>query len=202
MSEVIMYFEKGGLVMYPLLLCSMVVVFIAIERSLFYKSVDSGALFANQYCNILASDSVDKALAFAKDHNGACAHILTKATPLSTVERTEAYMEMKGGIVMSRLREKLNYLSMITTLAPLLGLLGTIIGMITTFSIFNLQSGQPMAITGGIGEALIATASGLCVAILSLCVHSYLAHRMNNIITNMEQCFSALSEAKIRGDMK
>ena len=105
-------------------------------------------------------------------------------------------MEMKGNIVMSRLREKLSYLSVITTLAPLLGLLGTIVGMITTFSIFNIQAGQPMAITGGIGEALIATASGLCVAILSLCVHSYLSHKMNNIITNMEQCFSALSETK------
>ena len=72
----------------------------------------------------------------------------------------------------------------------------------TTFSIFNIQAGQPMAITGGIGEALIATASGLCVAILSLCVHSYLSHKMNNIITNMEQCFSALSEAKVRGANK
>lgn len=81
------------------------------------------------------------------------------------------------------------------------GLLGTIIGMIGSFSIFNLQEGQPMAITGGIGEALIATASGLCVAILALCAHSYFAQRLDTSITNMEQCFSALLEAESRGDI-
>lgn len=199
MTDVLMYFEKGGLVMYPLLVCSLIIIYIAIERYLFYKSIDSGALFTKQYCDILAGETVEKALEFAKSQHGFCANILTQATPLTTVERTEAFMEMKGGIAIARLHEKLSYLSVITTLAPLLGLLGTIVGMITTFSIFNIQAGQPMAITGGIGEALIATASGLCVAILSLCVHSYLSHKMNNIITNMEQCFSALSEAKVRG---
>ncbi len=83
-------------------------------------------------------------------------------------------------------------------MAPLLGLLGTIVGMIGAFSIFNLEAGAPIAITGGIGEALIATATGLCVAILALCAHSYFAHRMDNMITDMEQCFSALLEAETR----
>ena len=152
MSDVLMYFEKGGLVMYPLLICSLVIIFIAIERYLFYKSIDSGHLFTKQYCDILSGETLEKAFEFAKTHKGACANILTQASPLPTVERTEAFMEMKGNIVMSRLREKLSYLSVITTLAPLLGLLGTIVGMITTFSIFNIQAGQPMAITGGIGE--------------------------------------------------
>ena len=73
--------------------------------------------------------------------------------------------------------------------------------MIGSVSIFNLQEGQPMAITGGIGEALIATASGLCVAILALCAHSYFAKRLDTSITNMEQCFSALLEAESRGDI-
>ena len=68
--------------------------------------------------------------------------------------------------------------------------------------IFDLQAGAPMAITGGIGEALIATATGLCVAIMALCVHSYFAHRMEGIITNMEQCFSALLEHKTRGELQ
>ena len=74
---------------------------------------------------------------------------------------------MQSGIFISRLRSHLYYLSVIVTLAPLLGLLGTISGMIRSFSIFNVQSGQAIAITGGIGEALIATAFGLCVAILA-----------------------------------
>ena len=86
-------------------------------------------------------------------------------------------------------------------MSPLLGLLGTIVGMIGAFSIFNLQAGAPIAITGGIGEALIATAAGLCVAIISLCIHSYFNHRLDIIITNMEQCFSALLAADTRSGM-
>ena len=77
-------------------------------------------------------------------------------------------------------------------MGPLLGLLGTISGMITSFSIFNVQSGQAVAITGGVGEALIATAFGLCVAIVSLVVHAYFTQRLDRIITDMELCFSAL----------
>lgn len=81
-------------------------------------------------------------------------------------------------------------------MAPLLGLLGTISGMITSFSVFNLESGQPTAITGGVGEALIATAMGLCVAIISLTVHAYFSQRIENIVTDMEQCFSMVETAE------
>ena len=90
------------------------------------------------------------------------------------------------------LRARLSYLSMIVTLAPLLGLLGTIFGMIQSFSIFNLQAGQPLAITGGIGEALIATATGLFVAIFALVVHTYYAQRMDAMLTLLERTINAL----------
>ena len=94
--------------------------------------------------------------------------------------------------MLAKLRNRLYYLNVIVTMGPLLGLLGTISGMITSFSIFNVQSGQAVAITGGVGEALIATAFGLCVAILSLIVHAYFTQRLDRIITDMEMCFSAL----------
>ena len=90
------------------------------------------------------------------------------------------------------LRARLNYLSTIVTLAPLLGLLGTISGMIQSFSVFNLQAGQPMAITGGIGEALIATATGLLVAIFALIVHTYFAQRMDTMLTLLEKTMNTL----------
>lgn len=202
MSDVIMYFEKGGLVMWPLLICSIVVIFIAAERFLYYKSVQAKSLFVKSYCDLLAVGEIDKATKLAIEDNSAYANILTKAVNLSSVKSMESYMEMKGGIVIANLRSNLSYLNLIVTLSPLLGLLGTIVGMISTFSIFNLQEGEPMAITGGIGEALIATATGLCVAILALIVHSYYAHRLDKIITDMEQCFSALTEARIRGGLQ
>ena len=170
-TDLIMYFHKGGLVMWPLLACSITVIAIAIERFIYYKSVDSGQ----------------------------CAQMLADVAAVAGGKAEKsAFLESRAGIFMATLRDKLDYLGIIVTMSPLLGLLGTIVGMIGAFSIFNVEAGAPMAITGGIGEALIATAAGLCVAILSLCAHSYFAHRMDNMITDMEQCFSALLEAETR----
>ena len=200
-NQTIMYFHKGGLVMWPLLFCSLMVISISIERFLFYKSVDSGQKFTNGYCALLRNNRKEDALDLAKEASGQYAHIVAEAANISGNRmQTQAYLESQAGIFIAQLRDKLDYLGIIVTMSPLLGLLGTIVGMIGAFSIFNLQAGAPLAITGGIGEALIATATGLCVAILSLCAHSYFSHRMDNIITNMEQCFSALLEAEARGE--
>ena len=196
-----MYFYKGGLVMWPLLFCSLMVVAIAIERFLFYKAADSGQSFTAQYCSLLRQNKTAEADKLAHEAHGQCAQMVAAAFSIAGGRaQKQAYLESQAGIFIAQLRNRLDYLSIIVTLSPLLGLLGTIVGMIGAFSIFNLQAGAPLAITGDIGEALIATASGLCVAILSLCAHSYFAHRMDNIITNMEQCFSALLEAAARSD--
>ncbi len=198
-QQTIMYFHKGGLVMWPLLFCSIAVIAIAIERFLFYKGVDSGAQFAARYCSLLRDNNTAEALQLAEASNGECAQIVAAADKIEGGnEQKKAFMESQAGIFIAKLKDKLDYLSIIVTMSPLLGLLGTIVGMIGAFSIFNLQAGAPIAITGGIGEALIATATGLCVAIISLCAHSYFAHRMDNMITDMEQCFSALLEAGTR----
>ena len=181
--------------MWPLLFCSIAVIAIAIERFLFYKAEDSGQPFAAKYCELLRADEREEAFQLAEATNGECAKIVADAAKITDGrEQQKAFLESQAGIFIA----KLDYLAIIVTMSPLLGLLGTIVGMIGAFSIFNLESGAPIAITGGIGEALIATATGLCVAILSLCAHSYFAHRMDNMITDMEQCFSALLEAETR----
>lgn len=198
-TDLIMYFHKGGLVMWPLLLCSITVIAIAIERFIYYRSVDSGSAFAAEYCALVRAEGIAPATELAGKAGGSCALMLADAGKMTgSREQKAAYLESQAGIFIATLKNKLDYLSIIVTMSPLLGLLGTIVGMIGAFSIFNLQAGAPIAITGGIGEALIATASGLCVAILSLCAHSYFAHRMDNMITDMEQCFSALLEAETR----
>lgn len=198
-TDLIMYFHKGGLVMWPLLACSITVIAIAIERFIYYKSVDSGAVFASRYCAAVRSGDFAVATELARKGSGQCAQMLADVAAITGGKAEKsAFLESRAGIFMATLRDKLNYLGIIVTMSPLLGLLGTIVGMIGAFSIFNVEAGAPMAITGGIGEALIATATGLCVAILSLCAHSYFAHRMDNMITDMEQCFSALLEAETR----
>lgn len=198
-TDLIMYFHKGGLVMWPLLACSVTVIAIAIERFIYYKSVDSGAVFAAHYCAAVRSGDFAVATELARKGSGQCAQMLADVAAIAGGKAEKsAFLESRAGIFMATLRDKLDYLGIIVTMSPLLGLLGTIVGMIGAFSIFNVEAGAPMAITGGIGEALIATATGLCVAILSLCAHSYFAHRMDNMITDMEQCFSALLEAETR----
>lgn len=197
-QQTIMYFHKGGLVMWPLLFCSIAVIAIAIERFLFYKTEDSGQPFAAKYCELLRADEREEAFQLAEATNGECAKIVADAAKITDGrEQQKAFLESQAGIFIAKLKNKLDYLAIIVTMSPLLGLLGTIVGMIGAFSIFNLESGA-LSLTGGIGEALIATATGLCVAILSLCAHSYFAHRMDNMITDMEQCFSALLEAETR----
>lgn len=198
-TDLIMYFQKGGLVMWPLLACSITVIAIAIERFIYYKSVDCGAVFASRYCAAVRSGDFAVATELAHKGSGQCAQMLADVAAIAGGKAEKsAFLESRAGIFMATLRDKLDYLGIIVTMSPLLGLLGTIVGMIGAFSIFNVEAGAPMAITGGIGEALIATATGLCVAILSLCAHSYFAHRMDNMITDMEQCFSALLEAETR----
>ena len=192
------FFHKGGSIMYVLLLCSVFVVTIGIERAMYFSRMDTGRAFARDFYQCMANDDFAGARKLAEDHRGALANILFGAMKLVKKDssRVSSYMEIQSGIALSKLRKRLYYLSVIVTMAPLLGLLGTISGMISAFSVFNLQSGQATAITGGVGEALIATAMGLCVAIIALAVHAYFTQRIESIVTDMEQCFSLVEGAK------
>ena len=192
------FFHKGGAIMYVLLLCSIFVVTIGIERTMYFSRMDTGRAFARDFYQCMANDDFAGARKLAEDHRGALANILFGAMKLVKKDssRVSSYMEIQSGIALSKLRKRLYYLSVIVTMAPLLGLLGTISGMISAFSVFNLQSGQATAITGGVGEALIATAMGLCVAIIALSVHAYFTQRIESIVTDMEQCFSLVEGAK------
>lgn len=191
-SNALLYFQKGGFVMYILLLCSLLVISIAIERGRYFANADAGRSFAKEFYELMTKHCYVEAVQRVKQKNGILPELLRGAIQLAnTNDRTmSSYMEVQSGIALSHLRCRLYYLNVIVTLAPLLGLLGTISGMISAFSVFNLDNGQATAITGGVGEALIATAFGLCVAILALVVHSYFTQRIDNIVTDMEQCFS------------
>ena len=188
------FFQKGGAVMYVLLLCSMFVVAIGIERALHFNRMDSGRDFARVFYEQVTAGQYGEAAALLQNAHGVLVKIIIAAVQKKNREQAAHYMELQSGIALSRMRQRLYYLSVIVTMAPLLGLLGTISGMISSFSVFNVASGQATAITGGVGEALIATAMGLCVAIAALAVHAYFSQRLENIVTDMEQCFSLVEE--------
>ena len=90
----------------------------------------------------------------------------------------------------------LDYLSAIVTIAPLLGLLGTVTGMISTFGVLGAGGGVS-SVTGGVGEALIATATGLCVALTAFVFYTYFSHRIDSIVNAMEKvCILIVYERK------
>lgn len=189
-------FQKGGIVMYILLLCSIFVIAIGIERGLFFYHADSGRAFSRLFAMRVYNKEFQVARDLAGSTKGALADIITDGLNRYSTnsEKLNSYLEVHSGIALAGLRKRLYYLSVIVTMAPLLGLLGTISGMISSFSVFNLESGQATAITGGVGEALIATAMGLCVAIIALVVHSYYTQRIDAVVTDMEQCFSLIED--------
>ena len=193
------FFRQGGIVMYFLLAASIFVVFIGIERAFYFAHADAGRAFAHEFMLHIANGRFSEVVQLTETKRGSIADILYSAISKNSKNsrKMSSYMEIQSGIALSKLRNRMYYLSVIVTMAPLLGLLGTISGMISTFSVFNIEAGEPSAITGGVGEALIATAMGLCVAIIALTVHAYFSQRIENIVTDMEMCFSAAENSRI-----
>ena len=187
--EVAELFAKGGPVMYLLLICSVAVAAIGIERFRFYRyAVGDSENFLSLLKESFKRQQPDEVLSFCNRENS-CVGIVAAAGVKAAVEgdNVEFALNVAYDEEAMRLRARLNYLSMIVTLAPLLGLLGTISGMIESFNIFSIQAGQPLAITGGIGEALIATATGLCVSIFALIVHTYFAQKLDENLTKLDK---------------
>ena len=99
-------------------------------------------------------------------------------------------------IEMAGFKKYLDYLSAIVTIAPLLGLLGTVTGMISTFGVLGAGGGVS-SVTGGVGEALVATATGLCVALTAFVFYTYFSHRIDSIVNAMEKvCILIVYERK------
>lgn len=97
-------------------------------------------------------------------------------------------MEEQGTREISALTARLSWLDTIITIAPLLGLLGTVTGMISAFHVIATKEGisTPTAITGGVAEALIATATGLAIAIVTLVGHNAVQEKIKGIVSEIE----------------
>ena len=190
-------FQKGGPVMYVLLACSIAVAVIAIERFRFYRQAGRGASdFVAKLPGLLQGSSLQQAAEACRVENTAPAYIAELGIRAAAAgDDVPLALDTAYADMAMRLRERLNYLSMIVTMAPLLGLLGTISGMIESFSIFSVRAGEPLAITGGIGEALIATATGLCVAIFALIMHTYFVQRLDEMLAMLDKAAAAVQSS-------
>lgn len=157
--------------MLPLAVCSVVAVAVSIERFFYFR-------------RIAAINLAETILTMIGDKRLAEAAILARQSSLPLIRVMEAgivnrcqasqAMEAAGVKALTAMRRGLPVLDTVITLAPLLGLLGTIIGMINSFNIMAVSGmGQPHAVTGGVGEALIATAAGITVAVIALIPYNY-----------------------------
>lgn len=193
LNQIFTMLAKGGLVMYPLLICSVIVVAIAIERGRYFRhaQTDVTALLG-VLDEQLQRSNWDGVREICANSKGIPAEMLASALKHKFEDRMELEQNIDSAatVTATALRYRLDFLDTIVTLAPLLGLLGTVTGMIQSFSVFAIKGSQPLAITGGVGEALMATATGLCVAILALLTHSYFSHHMNTIVAEMEHLSS------------
>ena len=180
---------KGGPVVYLLIFTSVIVCSIGIERLYFYRRAGSiSENFLSNLKEILRNKDISYGVELCKREENLFGSVaLAGIDAAAHGDNVEAAVNVAYDEAAMQLRARLNYLSMIVTLAPLLGLLGTIFGMIDSFNIFSIQAGQPLAITGGIGEALIATATGLCVAIFALIVHTFLAQKLDEKLTELDK---------------
>ncbi|MCD6459610.1 MotA/TolQ/ExbB proton channel family protein [bacterium] len=183
---------KGGPIMYLILLCSIIAVAVFLERLIhFHKaSIDTGK-FMSGLRNILRNRNYTEAITICDETPGPMAYTLKVGIMAHSKPREEIKEAMQDASLyeIPRLERKLVILGTIAHLTPLLGLLGTVSGMINAFKAIVNNPGpvNPTLLAQGIWEALITTAAGLVVAIPTFVAYNYLISRVNSIVVEMEK---------------
>jgi biopolymer transport protein ExbB len=191
MAQFVSIIVKGGIVMIPLLACSLISLALTIERIIFWTKVKSREA-VQQMLGRVQAGAFEDALKIGKDTQNPIARVLAAGLAHRNPAPAKA-MEAAAQAQIPLLKRRLAALDTIITLAPLLGLLGTVVGMIGSFDIMSeVGMGQPHAVTGGVAEALIATATGLLIAILTLIPYNYFSSRVEKEMDAMEHFSSSL----------
>lgn len=182
---------KGGYVMVPLLACSIISVTVLIERYIKVRQAHVNVSEAiNRAQEAIYSGNCNKALVLLEAEEVPVTRVLAAGLRNRHLgERgAERAMEERGTREASYLTRHLGMLDTIITIAPLLGLLGTVTGMISAFHVIAAKEGisTPTAITGGVAEALVATATGLAIAIFTLIGHNYIQDKIKHMIADIE----------------
>jgi len=191
MSDIFTIIIKGGLVMIPLLLCSVISLAVTIERILYWRQISS-IQPVERILSSVEQGKINDALSQGENSPLPAVRVLTAGLAHRNPSYSKA-MEVAAQAELPVLKSRLVILDTIITLAPLLGLLGTITGMISSFGIMSDAGlGQPHSVTGGVAEALIATATGLLIAILTLIPYNYFTSRAEKEMENIEYFSSRL----------
>jgi biopolymer transport protein ExbB len=195
LNIVLSFIRNGGVMMYPLVICSIALIAIVIERAIVLRraTIDGDALLEdvrNSYKGVDPQQSPpDAAIKACEQYRAPLARMYARGLKNSrrSADAIEMAMEQEAANELPGIEAYLPVLRTIVNIAPLLGLLGTIAGMITSFqSASRLGLSNPTQILGGISEALISTATGISLAVIGFVCYNYFANLTRKMIADME----------------
>lgn len=190
MNQAIELFHKGGWIMWPLLALALVAIFVSVERMVAIgRAASDNDEFLARVRQMVNAGDLAGALALSEKTPGPVPLLVANGLRNHHLETSDIERAMEELALRQTplLHKRLGVLDTVITMAPLMGLLGTITGMIQSFNVVSTAgSSAPTAITGGVAEALIATATGLTIAIVTLPVYNYLTEKVKEIIADME----------------
>jgi biopolymer transport protein ExbB len=198
-SQMFTFLYQGGVIMLPIALCSILTLAFTAERVWYLWTRETPvAAFWTQLEEPLSERDYETAHERTTEFDGLLARLVQTGLSTEPLERDRAVdrMEEYGLEIMPDLERFLPALNFIAQVAPLLGLLGTVAGMIETFSVIaSAGVGQPELLAGGISKALITTASGLAVGIVTLFFHHLLSRRVDRITHELEMAVRRVGDA-------
>jgi biopolymer transport protein ExbB len=184
-------FAKGGVLMYPILLCSIIALYIVLERFLILRKaqIDAGQ-FMMRLRSVLQKGDIMAGINFCSKTNAPIANLMRRGLTKypDGHERVREAIETAGKEEVYHLERGLGILASIAGIAPLLGFLGTVTGMIGAFRTIEQLSGvvNPSDLAGGIWEALLTTAFGLIVGIPAYGFYNWFVSRVQRVVFEME----------------
>ncbi len=188
---------KGGLVMIPLLLCSVIALAVGLEKFIYLRKTKTNTWkLMNKVEFLVKQGNITEALQTVKQQDGPISSILAAALSRHDRKREQIqeYLQTVGDNEVHKMEKRLVILDIIATISPLLGLLGTVIGIISSFNILAAAHGaaSPAALSVGIAEALITTATGLVIAIPTMIIYTYLIQLVERRVNEMKNCATEL----------
>ena len=184
------FITAGGIFMWPLLACSVLITAFSIERSWFLqKRLICPDGLSNQIKTLMDNDMIDKRHAEEIANLSSLGFLLINCIKYKNLprENLESKIEEKATEVQYSLERNLTMLGTTATISPLIGLLGTVVGMITAFTGLTETSGaNPDLLAAGISQALITTAFGLLIAVPGLVLHKYFEHKIKYLLISLQ----------------
>lgn len=198
-------FEKGGVLMYPIFISSLVAITIFFERMFYLKGIKTKTKrFVLRLNNLIKKGSINLAISACRKSPTPISQIMLAGLMKYGQSRKEIKeaIEDSANQEIPLLEKHLSTLATIGNITPLLGLLGTVFGMIKAFNVIAVMGvGKPEALAGGISEALLTTAFGLSIAIPTIVIYNYLSNRVDKIIREMEMSCVDLLDLLTREDL-